>query len=112
MNGLETTTREGFKRVEDLLQALDARLRAIETAAVTKIAVMETRLEAAWKKIDEHDTQLKSQAETQNKQKLVLEQLNGLRNALIWIVSAIGILIIGLLWAVFTHQVEIVQVVK
>ena len=73
---------------------------------------METRLEAAWKKIDEHDTQLKAQAETQNKQKLVLEQLNGLRNALIWIVSAIGILIIGLLWAVFTHQVEIVQVVK
>lgn len=112
LNGLETTTKEGFKRLEAMLQTLEERLRAIETAAVTKIAVMDTRLGAAWKKIDEHEEKLKSYEAEQKRLTSAIEQLLGLRSFLIWGGSAFGILFVALLWAIITHQVEIVQVVK
>ena len=98
--------------MEALLQTLDERLRAIETAAVTKIAVMDTRLEAAWKKIDEHEEKLRTYEAEQKKLTTAIDQLLGLRSFLLWGGSAFGILFIALLWAIITHQVEIVQVVK
>lgn len=98
--------------MEALLQALDERLRAIETAAVTKIAVMDTRLEAAWKKIDEHEDRMRTYEAEQKRLTTAIEQLLGLRSFLIWGGGAFGLLIIALLWAIITHQVEIVQVVK
>ncbi len=98
--------------MEALLQALDERLRAIETAAVTKIAVIDTRLEAAWKKIDDHEERMKTIENEQKSQKLLNEQFIGMRNFLVWGGSAFGLLIIALLWMIFTHQVEIVQAVK
>lgn len=114
--------------MEALLQALDDRLRAIETATVTRIAVMETRLDAAWKKIDDHEVKFKTVDEDlkslptakdieglksfKDDQVKINEKMLSIRSVLLWGGSAIGMLIVYLLWAIFTHQVEIVQVAK
>jgi len=105
LNGIETITREGFKRLEDLIQSIEARLRAIETSATTKLAVVETRLDAAWDKIDDHEVAVKEFRHE-------AEQIKILKGLLGWILSAFGILVISLLWAIFTHQIEIVQVIS
>lgn len=114
--------------MEALLQALDERLRAIETATVTKIAVMETQLTAAWKKIDEHEAKFKKvEDDIQDKaaqkdvdglkdfrteQMKINEKMLSLRSVLIWIGVILGGMFFSLLWALWTGQVEIVQVVK
>jgi len=91
--------------LEDLIQSIEARLRAIETSATTKLAVVETRLDAAWDKIDDHEVAVKEFRHE-------AEQIKILKGLLGWILSAFGILVISLLWAIFTHQIEIVQVIS
>jgi len=89
---------------------------------------METQLAAAWKKIDEHENRFNkveddlgekaSQKdvdglkEFRTEQMKINEKMLSLRSVLIWLSIVLGGMFATLLWAIFTHQVEIVQVVK
>jgi hypothetical protein len=100
LNGLENMSRDAFSRIEALVSHIDKRLRDIETSALADVAVQKARLDAAWKKLDEH-------ANIIAKQDDFIQKLRPIYAALIWLSVSIGGLVIGLLWALLTHQIEI-----
>jgi len=102
LNGLETVTREAFARLEALMGQIDQRLRALETSALSDIAVQKSKLEAAWAKIDKHESALTEHEKFISKLKVIYA-------AIIWLSVTLGALIIGLLWTILTHQVELIQ---
>lgn len=82
------------------MSSIDKRLHDIETSTLAEVAVQKTRLDAAWTKIDEHTNQINDVAEWMQKTKPLI-------SAIVWLASALGVLILGLLWAIFTHQITL-----
>ena len=124
LNSLADVSKEGFARLEHLITQMDARLRTMETSTMSDLAVMKTRLDSAWKKLDKHSEDISAHENFIQSAKPSIEVVNGLTDkltehdrfiektkplikAIVWLAGVIGVLIIGFLWAIFTHQITI-----
>lgn len=105
-------TRDGLDRIEKAIGSLDTRMRTIENSAMADMAVQKNRLDAAFEKIDEHKGQIEKITTTQGNHARLLEQFQLMRKGVWWLVVLVGAAVFGLLWAIFTHQVEITQVIR
>jgi hypothetical protein len=85
---------------------------------------MKTRLDSAWKKLDKHSEDISAHERFIQSAKPSIEVVDGhtdkltehdrfiektkpLIKAIVWLAGVIGVLIIGFLWAIFTHQITI-----
>ena len=82
-------------RVESLMSGMDERLRKIETATITELTLLKTQVAAMWTKVDAHED--------------FIAKMKPVYTATMWALGVLGVLVIGFLWAMFTHEVQLVK---
>jgi FtsZ-binding cell division protein ZapB len=94
INNLGERMDAGFREVKEAIQAFESRVRAVEQQHAGCQPLLQSRIDAAWRKIDEHDTDIKAlhQMVTELKQtNRILTWLGGILGSalLIWLISQI-----------------------
>lgn len=101
-----------------MLAGLDGRVRALEGAIITQSITASQKIETAFGRLDEHTKQIHQLKEDLdcrvndrievtddlNKRMIGVEQVATTAK---WILGIFAVMVAGLLWAIFTHQVEL-----
>ncbi len=88
----------GFSDIKDLVRGTEARVRELETREAACNPMMNSRVEAAWRQIDEHKTQMKDLRTDVDTQAQSITQLKEQNKLLLWLVTIEGAAVIT--WAV------------
>jgi hypoxanthine-guanine phosphoribosyltransferase len=103
---------KNFDEVKGMLNAFDARVRSIETGEAGCQAIVASRLDAAWKKLDEHTSKLNDTEKIVNTQVLVVDKLidsqKQLKEILRWILGVITTIFIAIFIALATGQAQVI----
>jgi chromosome segregation ATPase len=91
INALGERMDAGFREIKEMLQPLERRVRDIEQREDRSQPLTQSRLDAAWRKIDEHSADLKALNET-------IVQLKQTNKILSWLGGLLGSAII--LWVI------------
>jgi putative hemolysin len=101
---LTESMRAGFGEIKNMLVALDERVRAIEKNEAGCYPVMSSKIDAAWREIDV----LKTKADDRLQRLADVEHnVRVMQKALIWLSSAVGALVLGLMWQLLTGQIHL-----
>ena len=109
---------QAIGEVKAMLIGLDERVRTLEQTTITQSVTAAQKLEAAFRKLDEHSNKLDTLrsdldckvaervkiTDTLDDRMLRVEQIT---SAVKWLGGILVALAVGLLWAVLTHQVEL-----
>ena len=68
INALGETVSQGFAKLESMLNNIEERVRAIETAEAGAHPLINSRLDAVWKKVDQHESDIKTLRNDTDKQ--------------------------------------------
>jgi chromosome segregation ATPase len=111
VEALGETMKVGFDEIKGLIRGLDERVRQIERNEAGCTPVMQSKIDAAWRKIDELDAKINEQARTtaERLQRLTKleQQMATLQGILAFLGTTTGAMVLGLLYAVLTHQVQL-----
>ena len=95
---------KGFEEIKSLLGRYEERLRGIETREAGCAPIVNSRLDAAWRRLDEHSLQIKSLADD------VREISNSallLTTVSKWVLGIVTALVISFAVAILTGKIEI-----
>ena len=96
LNKVETVA-AGFSRMEGKIDSIDLRVQAIEKNNIETTVINAARLDAAFKKIDDHDSRLKE-----------VEKLMPVLKLFAWVASILGGSVVILIWSLITGQAQII----
>ena len=94
---IEKAMGDGFAKLEDLIGRIDDRLRNMETGEAGAHGILNTKLTAMDAELKDHENRLDS-----------IEKYIPAIRVMVWVSAAVGLSVIGLIWAVVTHAVTIV----
>lgn len=102
----------GFTELKTMLQGFDERLRGLETREAGCQPIVQARIDAAWKRLDQHDKELQTlltlhQTLTQGQVNLT-NQVRNLQGVLRWILGVFTGILLAVLSAFATGQATIV----
>lgn len=91
---LEETVTNGFAELKALLQGQEQRIRGIEQREAGCHPVLESRIDAAWRKLDQHEVDIKSITETLQtlrQTNRILSWIGGLAGGavILWVLNAV-----------------------
>lgn len=94
ITALGETVSQGFNKLESMLNNIEERVRAIENAEAGSHPLINSRLDAVWKKVDQHEADLKVMKEDLSALKSTNRILTGLGGLLastviVWLVTQI-----------------------
>ena len=109
---------QAISEVKTMLIGLDERVRTLEQTTITQSVTAAQKLEAAFRKLDEHSIKLDSLridldyrvdervkvTDTLDDRMLRVEQIT---SAVKWLGGMLVALAVGLLWGIFTHQITV-----
>jgi hypothetical protein len=102
----------GFTEVKFMLQGFDERLRSLETREAGCQPIVQTRIDAAWRRLDEHDTKLNQVLTLHQKlaqdQILMTSRMKDLQGILKWVLGVFTGILLSILGALATGQATIV----
>ncbi len=104
--------------VKGLISGLDERVRQLERATIEQNANASNKIDALFRKLDEHATRLReleSEVECRVKERVKaieehdrrIQEVEGVSKIAKWLGAAVMALIIGLVWGIMTHTVSI-----
>jgi hypothetical protein len=94
----------GLDDIKGMISAFDHRLRSVETQEASYQPLIESKITAAFKKIDKHDEQLIILQKTVTDLSFVVYRMEGVAR---WIMGVITALVIAILIAVMTGKVTL-----
>lgn len=74
---------QGFNKLEQIMTGVEGRVRGLETREAGCQPIVNARMDAAWKKIDEHDAEIKDLRAT-------LAELKQTNKILAWLGGLVG----------------------
>lgn len=104
--------------VKTIVTSLDGRVRALEQATVEQSVTASQKLEALFRRVDEHSVQIREienditcrvrerQTVTDDLSNRVLD-LEGVSKIARWLFAAVGALVLALVWGIVTHTITI-----
>lgn len=121
IDSLGAQVKQGFDEIKDLLRSYEERTRAIETREAGCQPLIQGRIDAVWRRVDEHDTKLATKSQQinelekkidkQNEQigKLgdLISKLVPMYKVFVFISSALGTAVIALIISLITGQAQI-----
>lgn len=100
--------------LKTIVQSIDSRMHQAEIERVSASAVMEAKITAAHTRLDAHDEKLKTNGDDVKALETAQEETNKRLNALepayrlmLFVASALGISVIGLIWALITGAAKV-----
>lgn len=110
-DGLGMRMDKGLAEIKDILNRFDERLRMQETNLAGSQPLLIARVDAAWRKIDEMDAEQAQMRQAMALQNETIQQLsqtiNRLEAVAKWILGIITALIVAVLVAYVTGQIDI-----
>lgn len=109
---------QAINELKTILSGLDNRLRELERATVEQSAVASQKLDALFRRVDEHSNAIRGiendlQCAIRDRQSVTdniqtrLQRVEAVTGIAKWLGMTLGLMILGLLWAIFTGQVVI-----
>jgi hypothetical protein len=95
---------KGFNEIKEMLLRYEERLRGLETREAGCAPLISSRVEAAWRKIDGHETELNNLRATLTEMGKVSGQLESIAK---WMLGIFTALIISLMIAFLTGKIDI-----
>lgn len=86
IKSLEDRMEKGFNKLEGIMTGVESRVRTVENKEAACSPIMNSRVEAAWREIDKHTTQIK----TLENMLESLVQTNRILKWLLGVITAIG----------------------
>ena len=96
---------KGFSELKEMLIRYEERLRGVETREVGSFAVVGSRLDAAWKKIDDHSEELKILSDSLSgigKSAALLETVSK------WLLGVMTAIVVAVVIAFVTGRIDFV----
>lgn len=94
----------GFAKLEAAIKVLDDRQRAAENREAGNTPIMSSRLDAAWRKIDDHETSIRDLRQEVSK---LMQSVIQLLSILRWMLGIFTSLIVAILIALATGHLSI-----
>lgn len=94
----------GFAKLDAAIKVLDDRQRAAENREAGNTPIMSSRLEAAWRKIDDHETSIRDLRQEVSK---LMQSVIQLLSILRWMLGIFTSLIVAILIALATGHLSI-----
>lgn len=88
----------GFDELKDLFQKSDERMRALENREAACQPIVTAKIDAAWREIDDHKTQIKGLKEDGDRIEKAIVRLEQQNKLLLWIAGIEGAGLLG--WVV------------
>lgn len=109
---------QAIGEVKAMLTGLDERVRALEQTTITQSVTASQKLEAAFRKLDEHanqisvlrndlDCRVAERVKVTDDLSTRVTKAEGITAAVKWLGGILIALIVSLLWGVVTHQIEV-----
>jgi predicted RNase H-like nuclease (RuvC/YqgF family) len=108
IHSLEERTVAGFTEIKDMLRSYEERTRAIEKLEAGCQPIVTGRIDAVWRKVDEHETRLETKSQQINSLEKQVARLATMYTAFVFIGSTLGVSVIALIWAMITGQATVV----
>ncbi|NMC54979.1 MAG: hypothetical protein GYA48_15235 [Chloroflexi bacterium] len=86
---------KGFDEIKRMIRDFDVRVREVENREAACQPVVQQRLDAAWRKIDEHSTQIKEQDARLDAMNNLITKLEQANTLLVWLLGILGAAVIG-----------------
>lgn len=88
----------GIEELKEMLQGFDNRVRSVEHREAACQPVVQARLDAAWRKIDENSTQIDLLNKTIQELRLTITELKRTQSLLSWLGGIVGSAVV--IWVV------------
>lgn len=98
LTGLGVRMDQGFMRLENIMSGVEGRVREVEQREAGCQPLMTSRLDAAWRRLDNHADEIKALTETIQAIQLVITELKRTQALLTWFAGVSGAAVI--LWFV------------
>lgn len=105
IESIDQRIERGFNDIKTMYLGYEDRLRKIEQSDASNHPLMETRLDAAWRKLEEHSISISNLQRTADTALTVANKLESIAS---WMLGIITAMIVGLAIAVITGRVELV----
>lgn len=105
MDDLVRRLDQGFAEIKGMLTSFDERIRGLETREAGCQPLLTARLEAAWRKLDEHDAEIKTLSalvSTQN------NQVSTMRGIASWALGLLTLILGAVLVALATGKATLI----
>lgn len=90
INLLSETMQRGFQELKELLQSIEQRVRTIETSEARCQPMVFSKIDAAWRKIDEHEVKLNGHERKLAEINDLLQSLRQTNKILTWLGVVLG----------------------
>jgi|SRR3989304_5935014 len=107
IDGLGERMDKGFEELKAILRSYEERTRAIEQREAGCQPIITSRMDAAWRKLDEHETKFETVHKDVDELDKKLVSVMFMYRVFVFISSALGLSIISLIWALITGRAEI-----
>jgi len=112
LNSLGERMEKNFDEVKAMMNGFDSRVREIEKGEAGCQAIVTSRLDAAWKKLDEHTDSLKDIEKIVQDQLLIVSQLiesqKQIKDILKWVLGIVTAVIVVVVIGLATGQATVV----
>jgi DNA repair exonuclease SbcCD ATPase subunit len=98
ISDLSAQMREGIGEIKVTLKSIDERVRALENNEAGAHPLIDSRIDAAWRKLDEHDKRITTLTDTVIEMKQTDAQLQHTKKLLAWLGGLLGSAVV--LWLV------------
>ena len=98
ISDLSAQMREGIGEIKVTLKSIDERVRALENNEAGAHPLIDGRIDAAWRKLDEHDKRITTLTDTVIEMKQTDAQLQHTNKLLAWLGGLLGSAVV--LWLV------------
>jgi chromosome segregation ATPase len=98
ISDLSAQMREGIGEIKVTLKSIDERVRALENNEAGAHPLIDSRIDAAWRKLDEHDKRITTLTDTVIEMKQTDAQLQHTNKLLAWLGGLLGSAVV--LWLV------------
>jgi hypothetical protein len=99
---------KGFDEIKALVRSFDERVRGVEMQEAGCKPIITSRVDASWRKLDEHDTTLGKHDERIKTLDKQLGRLMSMYGIFVFIGGGLGLSVIALIWSLITGQATVV----
>ena len=97
INSLGTRMEKGFDEIKSIVSGFDVRVRNVELKEANCNPMLTSRVDAAWRKLDEHETTMKEFEKTFDELEKTVNELVSTNKVLKWILGVLTALLVALL---------------
>ena len=90
LNVLTNRVEQGFAELKEMLQGFDTRVREVEKNEASCKPLLENQISAAWRKIDEHSSEIRTLNQAVAEMNVIIVELKRTQSILSWLGGILG----------------------